>query len=145
MSPSILIVWYGFIQQIVFGIPFGDNPAPDFAMWLVWLLIGIGLPILLWRARLEVRVQQGQLEYAWYPLIDRAVQLSDIKSAEAKTYRPIMEYGGWGLRWGGRRGWAYSMRGNRGVFIECHDGKCFLLGSQKADELADAINASINQ
>ncbi|MCA9870553.1 MAG: hypothetical protein KC487_09290, partial [Anaerolineae bacterium] len=36
--------WWGFIQQIIFGQPWGDNPAPDWMMILFWLLFGIGMP-----------------------------------------------------------------------------------------------------
>lgn len=142
LTPSIAIVWFGFIQQIVLGMPFGTNPGPDFAIWIVWLLVGISLPLLLWHARLEIKVYGDRLDYRWAPFVKRSVPMDRIKSATAKTYRPVMEYGGWGLRYGGKkRGWAYSMKGNRGVFIECHDGKCFLLGSEEADTLANAINA----
>ncbi|WP_374720158.1 hypothetical protein [Parageobacillus toebii] len=27
------VIWYGFIQQIIFGIPFGAKPASDTGMW----------------------------------------------------------------------------------------------------------------
>lgn len=141
LAPPVIVAWFGFIQQIVFGIPFGTKPGPDLALWLVWLLVGIGVPVLFWKAKLEIRVHDDRLNYHWFPILNRSVPLSDIKSATARTYRPIREYGGWGLRYGGKKkGWAYNIRGDRGVFIECHDGKCFLLGSEEADKLADAIN-----
>ena len=46
--------------------------------------------------------------------------------------------GGWGFRWGSS-GRAYNLRGNRGVQLTLADGGRLLLGSQRADELAAAI------
>jgi len=37
--------WWGFVQQILLGIPFGSNPAPDAVMVLFLLCFGIALPL----------------------------------------------------------------------------------------------------
>jgi hypothetical protein len=70
------------------------------------------------------------------------IPFSEIRKAEAVTYRPIRDYGGWGIR-SGPEGWAYNVRGNRGVRIEYQDGNKFLIGSQKAEELEQAIRARL--
>ena len=49
-------------------------------------------------------------------------------------------YGGWGLRTNFRSN-AYTVRGNEGVWLEFNDAKPVLVGSQRAAELADVINA----
>ena len=54
------------------------------------------------------------------------------------TYRPIMEYGGRGIRFG-RQGMAYNVGGNRGVKIKLKNGKQALVGSQKPEELQRAL------
>ncbi|HID51899.1 MAG TPA: hypothetical protein EYP41_07680 [Anaerolineae bacterium] len=36
------LMWWGFWQQIILGQPWGNNPAPDWMMWLLWLFIGLG-------------------------------------------------------------------------------------------------------
>ena len=50
------------------------------------------------------------------------------------------DYGGWGIR-RGRRGWAYNVSGNRGVLLQLENEKTLLIGSQRPDELAAAIEA----
>jgi len=69
----------------------------------------------------------------------RKIPLVDLMRHEVRTYSPIREYGGWGIRYG-RKGTAYNARGNRGVQLELSDGKQVLIGSQKPEELARAID-----
>ena len=64
---------------------------------------------------------------------------------EARTYRPILEYGGWGIRYTMGRGWAYNVSGNQGVQLELASGKRILIGSQRAEELARAIGEAKGQ
>ena len=64
--------------------------------------------------------------------------VNEIVVARARTYSPLREYGGWGLRgWGTSR--AYNVSGNRGVELTLQDGSSIMIGSQRADELAQAI------
>jgi hypothetical protein len=66
--------------------------------------------------------------------------LAEIVHRETRTYRPILEYGGWGVRYSFvRKGWAYTVSGNRGVQLQLANGKRILVGSQRAEELARAI------
>jgi hypothetical protein len=48
------------------------------------------------------------------------------------------QYGGRGIR-RGRHGWAYTVSGNRGVKLILAGGEQFLIGSQRPEELAAAI------
>jgi hypothetical protein len=43
------------------------------------------------------------------------------------------------------KGWAYNVRGNRGVQLELANGKRILIGSQRAEELAGAIGEAKGQ
>lgn len=137
------VIWYGFVRQIIFQQPFGTNPAPDWMMWLIWLLIGIGLPLLWVVSKLIVEVHDTYLHIRYVPFISRQILFSDIRRVEARTYSPILEYGGWGVRWwfGGKR--AYNVKGNRGVELELHNGQTIMIGSQQTDELAQAITRQL--
>jgi hypothetical protein len=59
----------------------------------------------------------------------------------ARVYRPILEYGGWGIRCGFKGARAYNVSGNKGVQLILQNGKRLLIGSQKPDELVEAINS----
>lgn len=137
-----LLVWWGFAQQIVLGQPWGTNPAPDWLLWLIWLIFGIGFPIAFMIMRLVVEVSERELVIRYIPLAKRNVLLSDIEKVEARTYRPLREYGGWGVR-GTAHHRAYNVWGNQGVEIKLHSGDTIMIGSQKASELALAIEAQL--
>lgn len=36
---------FGFIWQIILQRPFGTNPSPDWVIWVIFILFGIGLPL----------------------------------------------------------------------------------------------------
>lgn len=113
-------------------------PAALIAVFAVTAL----LPILLFAvSRLTVEVRPELLRVSFVPFRTREVRYADIRRCEAVTYRPIREYGGWGIRWGGPGKWAYNVSGNRGVLLSLADGSTLLIGSQRADELAAAIGA----
>ena len=136
--------WWGFVQQILLGRPWGNKPASDWMMVLSWLLIGIGLPLLFLYVCLIVTVTDEAVHIRYRPFMKRTIRLVDIAQADALTYSPLRDYGGWGLRgWGARK--AYNVSGNRGVELTLRDGSSVLIGSQRADELARAIVSAQGQ
>ena len=138
------MMWWGFIQQIIFGEPWGTNPAPDWMMWLFLLIFGIGLPLVFYWMRLIVEVLDDSVSIRYIPLTRTHILLSDIQDVEARTYKPVREYGGWGIRGRSNRR-AYNVSGNRGVELTLSDGRMIMIGSQKAEELALAITSQLSK
>jgi hypothetical protein len=138
------VAWYGAYQQLILKKPFGDNPAPDSLMWVILVVFGIGFPLFFYSLRLVTEVRANGLYYRFYPLHRRFHKLSfsNIAVCEAVTYRPIRDYGGWGIRFG-HRGKAFNVRGNRGVELVLNDQSRILIGSQKPEQLAMALSASL--
>lgn len=138
----VALQWWGFVQQIVRGEPWGNQPAPDWMMILIWLLFGIGLPFFFLYMKLTVTVTDDAIDIRYRPLTRRTIPLSDVAHAEARTYAPLREFGGWGIRggMGGKR--AYNVSGDRGVELVLSDGRKVMIGSQRADDLAQAIAAA---
>lgn len=66
------------------------------------------------------------------------IPLKNVVRAYSRTYNPLMEYGGWGIRYG-LQGRAFNMRGDQGVQLELRSGQRVLIGSQDPDALAEAI------
>jgi hypothetical protein len=136
----VVLQWWGFIQQIVLGRPWGNNPAPDWLMVLLWLVFGFGLPLFFLYLRLVVTVTDESIDIHFRPLTRRTIPMADVTQVEARTYAALREYGGWGIRgWGGKR--AYNVSGDRGVELTLADGRKVMIGSQRADDLAQAIAA----
>lgn len=113
----------------------GRGIIPAIAFGAIW----IGTALFLLVLRLTVRVDQDQLHIRFFPFVNRHILLEDIARWEARTYRPILEYGGWGVRCSWSKGMAYNVSGNQGVQLELANGKRLLIGSQRPDELALAI------
>jgi hypothetical protein len=108
------------------------------------IVVAIGAAFLIYYMKLIVRVDAGGLHVRFRPLVKRDIPLHDIARCEARTYHPILEYGGWGIRcsW---KGMAYNVSGNRGAQLEFTNGKRLLIGSQRPEELAAAIDQAKQQ
>lgn len=142
LTPALL-AWYVFVGQVVLGRTVGSNPAPDWAVWLILALVGIGLPALLFSARLDVAVESTGLRIRYFPFLRRFIPWGAIRSADSCTYRPMAQFWGWGIRWSSSEGWAYTTSGNHGVRLTLADGRRLLIGSQRPGELAETIRARI--
>lgn len=141
---AALGAWLAFLLAFFMAGSGGHKRADDLLVLLVLILVGLGLPALFISTKLVVEVKKDALYYRFYPfhLAWHRLAYPEIKSAEARTYRPIKEYGGWGIRYG-PKGKAYNVSGDRGVQLELANGKRVLFGSQEADELAAAIREAL--
>lgn len=107
-----------------------------------WLLIVITscvvLPVVLFLSmRLDTTITAEGITYRFLPfhLRNRTIAWSDIAKAYLRIYRPIAEYGGWGIKGGFGSGIAYNVKGNLGLQIELKNGKRILLGTQRGSEI----------
>jgi hypothetical protein len=72
----------------------------------------------------------------WIHLKEKFIAWQDIESVEVRTYKPILEYGGWGMRLGiFGKGKAINISGNKGVQLVLKNGKRLLIGTQKPEEI----------
>ena len=143
----ILFGWFIFKNFFTSSVP-GNVPlsrtAPGIIGSLVYLL-GVGIFFFVFYVmRLKTDVRRDGLHVRFFPLMSRVIPFDEITRCEVRTYRPIREYGGWGIRSGlGGTGAAFNVSGNRGVQLELSGGKRLLIGSQKPEELAAAIQSNM--
>ena len=138
----VAISWWILIVQIGFGTFVENHQAPDSVTVIMWLLFGLGLPLFAYVTRLITDVQGDGVYLRFAPLYSRTIALEDIAAYQARQYRPFREYGGWGIRYGGRTKRAFIVGGNRGVELTLVDGTRVLIGSQRPEEFASAIGAA---
>lgn len=143
LAPVVIMSWTGFVQQIILSRPFGNNPAPDWAVGLIVAFYGIGLPVLLLTTRLRIQVQNGVLRIHYFPFWAEKIDLHKVRSVEVSEFRPLRDWGGWGIRWSPGRGWCYTIGGNRGVQLILTDGRKRLIGSARPEELLAAIRGAL--
>lgn len=137
-----LLAWALFMVQVVGGRPVGSKPAPDPVVWVLAVICGIFVPLMTHAMRLIVEVTPAEVRVRFIPVWSRRIPVERIVRAEARRYRPIAEYGGWGIRYGMGQGWAWTLAGTEGVQLELEPGGKLLIGSEHAEELARAIRAA---
>jgi hypothetical protein len=84
------------------------------------IIAALALPLLFGRMLTTVDGSTLRISFGYLNLIKKEISLDDIRGARVVTYRPIRQFGGWGIRTGkfeGKRTGCYSMKGNRGVLI----------------------------
>jgi hypothetical protein len=140
-----LMAW-GMFVQLVNGDPWGTSPASDLVLAIVGVsVIALCLLILygLYALTLVVAVTDSDITVRMVPLLNRSIALADVVKCELVDYNSIKEYGGWGIRWAPGKGWAYIVSGHEGVKLELSRGKKVMIGTQRAEELARAINENL--
>jgi hypothetical protein len=147
LSGIAIAAGFGYVlfQQLVLGHPVGARPAPDLALLLLGgmiVVLGVALAWLGLRGELVAEVRRDALCVQHFPLTRRhCFPYDQTVSAQARTYKPLREFGGYGVRWGLLgRGKAYNVSGNQGVQLVFRDGARLLVGSLRAQALANAIN-----
>ena len=142
-----LLVGAAGMTATVVGLEQGGYQWPDV---LIGILCGVLVPVavglLIWVARLETEVRSDGLYIRYVPFHRhfRRFRTEDLGEHHACTYRPLLEYGGWGIRhsWV-RRAWAYSVSGNQGVQIALRNGRRVLVGSARPSDLEAALCAVV--
>lgn len=139
-----VFIWFSFIKQIIFGVPVGDSPAPNVALVLLWLVFGIGLPLgLLGGIKLitEVRRDGLYVRYAPFHVHYKPFLFKDMIRYTAITYRPLVRFGGWGIRFNTKGETAYNMNGNQGIELQLTN-HTVIVGSQDPDGLVKALDSA---
>ena len=122
-----------------------------YSAWSYELLLGVAvgtllllfLALFLLHMTTEVTPTDVRVWFARVPVYRRIVPLHEIRRIEPTTFRPIADYGFWGIRSSRDGERALIARGNRGVRLELADGSLLVIGSQRADELALAIQNAL--
>lgn len=139
----VVLFSHALYKQLSQGQPWGSQPLPDEWLVVVSVFMFLLAGFLLWLTfglTLTVTVDRANIHIAFKPFKKRSIPLCLVTDFYVRQYRPLREYGGWGIRWGGpKRGRAYNVRGNLGVQIQLADAKRVLIGSQRPEELAEAI------
>lgn len=136
------VVVFAMIQQLVFDKPFDTAPMSNKA--LITIFIGmVLLSAMLLSFRLKTRIDREGIHVKFFPFYGTEQHFSwdKIKAAYVRKYNPILEYGGWGWRYGlFGKGKAYNLSGKVGLQVEFKSGKRLLIGTRKGEELAKFLD-----
>lgn len=134
----LAIIGYFIFQPIYFSIAENEGLSPD--QWVGFVIIALVI-LLFVLVKLETKVQEDGIYIRFFPFITKFkfYAWETISVAVVRKYSPIMEYGGWGVRWG-RNGTAYNVKGNKGLQLKFKNGDALLIGTQKPEELQKILD-----
>ncbi len=146
--------WPAWVQWILWGalgasaLPFVFGWDTDSGMLgrvlAIAALLGLGGAIRYLFGGLNAQVQETRLfiYMGSIPLVKKSVPFADIKAMESVRYRPLAEFGGWGLRGMGKKK-AWTARGNQAVVLTLVGGYTLYVGSDHPERLEEHIRRAM--
>ena len=122
---------------------FSLTTAQDSNTGLLLAIVLCGLvTFLLKRLKLITQVTTAGIQIRFSPLQTRfyLYRWQDIEQLAIRTYNPLLEYGGWGIRFG-PSGNAYNVSGNVGLQLVLRGNHKLLIGTSKAGELIELLQS----
>lgn len=143
-APWVRVLLWGILGATALGIllgtkdqlpPLGRLGSAMAVVSLIWLFESFlgGLLVELHRDRIHVGLGNGKL-------FRKTIAYGEIEGLRTVTYRPLREFGGWGVRFSGNKQ-AWTARGNQAVVLEMAKGKELYLGSDHPRRLEERIRA----
>lgn len=145
-SSLFLIVYpaYSLYKLISESVNINDDSVSADTMMLIGpLMIAVGMAMLwmYYAARLETIVTNEAVYYRFYPFnMDYNIKTPEqIKSFEMVKYNPLIDYGGWGIRYN-EKGKAFNVSGDKGVQFTLSD-RALLIGTQNPEKFMEALQS----
>lgn len=150
-------LWFLTIMGISILVPIGilineynkqdsDLSLSSMLLIILFLLICI-VPIFFFK--LKTRIDEIGIHYQFFPfqLKFRTIKWLEISNAYVRTYDPIGEFGGWGLKggWSSKKGKAINVSGDIGIQLELTNGKKLLIGTNKKEDAITILKTYTNK
>ncbi len=138
----VAYMWYWFIQQIIYDIDIGNNPAPDVITIVFWLVFGVALPVLVGLLKLIIEVHTDGIYIRFFPFHFQYKKylFRNLNDYERITYNSLKKFGGWGIRINTKGEIAYNMSGTQGIKLKLKDNTV-IIGTQEPDQLKKALDS----
>ena len=142
-----LMVLLGFSLLVPVGLIIKkyikDNTSMTTNEFLGSLIGIIASVLLIFIFKLSTRIDEKGIHYQFFPFhfSMKTLLWSEITKAEVRTYDPIGEYGGWGLRYSfnKKKGNAVNVSGDIGIQLTLKNGKKLLIGTQKKEAVSRVL------
>ncbi|MDN3492534.1 hypothetical protein [Winogradskyella bathintestinalis] len=114
----------------------------EFILTISFIVLAASLIFLF---KLSTRIDKTGIHYKFFPFhwSYKIITWKEINNAYIRTYSPLNEYGGWGLRggilWNTSKGKAINVSGDIGIQLELENGNKLLIGTQKQIEAESVL------
>jgi len=141
-----LMVLLGFSLLVPVSLIINEYIKDNTSMTTNEFLGSIGIiasVLLIFIFKLSTRIDEKGIHYQFFPFhfSMKTLLWSEITKAEVRTYDPIGEYGGWGLRYSfnKKKGNAVNVSGDIGIQLTLKNGKKLLIGTQKKEAVSRVL------
>lgn len=111
------------------------NTIAKFVLY-IGCLITVGTLISTFFMSLNTKIDKEAIYVKFAPFESewKSYPWATIKKCELKTYDPIKDYGGWGIRDG-----AYNASGDQGLLLTFNDGSQLMIGTQNPEGIKKVL------
>jgi hypothetical protein len=136
-QPLAWLVWVA-AAIILFALRNADIIDESFAIVATCFVLAIIL--LVFFTKLTTEINSDGIRYRMWPFHKKAriIEWPEVEDYKIQKYKPLREYGGWGVRVG-IHAKAYTVKGNIGLHIKLTSGKNILIGTQNASDMEDFL------
>jgi hypothetical protein len=136
---------FGIYSQIFKSTPFGNNPMSDSGLLLTASMMLVFISLFM-SMHLNTKITKDCISVKFFPfrLKYRDFKWEEIDKIYCREYKPLLEFGGWGLRGIGDNR-ALNVSGNKGIQIIFKNGNRLLIGTNKYEEskkIIESLNLS---
>ena len=114
------------------------EPAQTTISFIISFGLGMLLPLFFWQMKLVTRIAEEGIYVRFTPFHfkEKFYPWDSLSACYVRTYSPLMEYGGWGIKYGfGGQGLVYNVSGDIGLQLKFKKGDPVLIGTQKGEEI----------
>lgn len=118
----------------------GSGETVEYIVLSLGCLVVMVVTVLMLLTRLDTVIDRERISVRLYPfhLDYRTFKRKEVTACELRKYRPIAEYGGWGLR-GTANNKAYSISGDHGIQLTFTNGNRLLIGTSMPQTAKEAL------
>ena len=148
MLATLLFMTGGFVvsfyQQLYLGNTSGNAKSDNELIWgsiISFAVMSVVFLFILSR-KLITEIWTDGIRYRFSPFVRKTkhIPVNEIVSAEVARYKPLIEFGGWGVRKRiFSRKTAYNISGNVGLRLNLKNGSQVLFGTRKENEMRRAV------
>ncbi len=140
----LTIIIIGIVLQYYFQIDFSEEKTSAemfLTAALIAIVFGAFIVYMFKSSKLIIEVKTDGFYYRFAPFHFKVkkIGVGEIQSFEIRKVNPMLEYGGWGIRHGFKRGKGYVAAGDSGVQFVMKDGRKVFFTSQQPKELEEAM------
>lgn len=135
------------VVSILVGESVDNSSFSNETIVLIFTTVFFAFFWLFLKMKLIVKVTDEGIVYRFFPIIlkEKMVKRNIIESYEIRKYRPILDYGGYGVKVGlNKWGKAFNMKGNIGIQLYLKDGKKILFGTQRSEAFKYAMDKMLS-